>query len=134
MTGAEADSREPPPVKILVIDDDPHIADVLADLLREAGYTPLVAEDADKAAVLFDEEWPALAILDIRLGQSSGLDLLRAFKYQRNMPIVVVSGLASEEARLRGFECGADDYLSKPFSPRELLARIQATLRRTAPR
>jgi DNA-binding response OmpR family regulator len=121
-------------VKILVIDDDPHIADVLADLLREAGYTPLVAEDADKAAVLFDEEWPALAILDIRLGQSSGLDLLRAFKYQRNMPIVVVSGLASEEARLRGFECGADDYLSKPFSPRELLARIQATLRRTAPR
>jgi two-component system phosphate regulon response regulator PhoB len=107
---------------------------LLADLLREAGYTPLVAEDADTAATLFDEEWPALAVLDIRLGQRSGLDLLRVFKHQRNMPVVVVSGLASEEARLRGFECGADDYLTKPFSPRELLARIQARLRRTAPR
>ena len=117
-------------MKILVVDDDPHVAGVLADLLREAGYTPLVAENAERAAVLFDEEWPALAILDIRPGQSSSLELLRAFKYQRNMPIVVVSGLASEEARLRGFECGADDYLSKPFSSRELLARIQARLRR----
>ena len=132
MTGANAGYREPPPVKILVVDDDPHVTGVLADMLREAGYTPLVAENAERAGVLFDEEWPALAIVDIRLGQSSGLDLLRAFKYQRNMPIVVVSGLTSEEARLRGFECGADDYLSKPFSPRELLARIQATLRRTA--
>ena len=117
-------------MKILVVDDDPHVAAVLADLLRKAGYTPLVAEDADTAAVLFDEEWPALVILDIRLGQGSGLDLLRAFKYQRKMPILVVSGVASEEARLRGFEFGADDYLSKPFSSRELLARIQARLRR----
>jgi DNA-binding response OmpR family regulator len=117
-------------VKILVVDDDPHVAGVLADVLREDGDTPLVAGDAERATVLFDEEWPALAILDIRLGQRSGLDLLRAFKNQRNMPIVVISGLASEEAQLRGFECGADDYLSKPFSSRELLARIQARLRR----
>jgi DNA-binding response OmpR family regulator len=122
----------PPPVKILIVDDDPHVTAMLTDLLREAGYVPLVAEDAHTAAILFDEEWPALAILDVRLGQSSGLDLLQAFKHQRDMPIVVVSGLVSEEARLRGLECGADDYLTKPFSPRELLARIHATLRRAA--
>jgi DNA-binding response OmpR family regulator len=119
--------------KILVVDDDPHVASLLADLLHESGYTPLVARDAETAAVFFDEEWPALAILDVKLGESDGLDLLRVFKYQRNMPVVVVSALASEEARLRGFDCGADDYLTKPFSPRELMARIQATLRRTTP-
>jgi DNA-binding response OmpR family regulator len=120
-------------IKILVVEDDPHVADLLSDLLHEAGYTPLVAADAETAASFFDEEWPALAILDVRLGESSGLDLLRAFKYQRNMPVVVVSAFGSEEARLRGFEYGADDYLTKPFSSRELMARIQATLRRTTP-
>ena len=121
-------------IKILVVEDDPHVAGLLADLLHEGGYTPLVAEDVETAASFFDEEWPALAILDVKLGERDGLDLLRAFKYQRNMPVVVVSAFASEEARLRGFECGADDYLTKPFSSRELMARIQATLRRTTSR
>ena len=121
-------------IKILVVEDDPHVAGLLADLLHEGGYTPLVAEDVETAVSFFDEEWPALAILDVKLGERNGLDLLRAFKYQRNMPVVVVSALGSEEARLRGFECGADDYLTKPFSSRELMARIQATLRRTTSR
>ena len=93
-------------------------------------YPLRTAGDADSAAVLFDEEWPDLVILDVGLGTRSGLELLQTFKQQRGIPIVVLSGLASEEARLRGFDVGADDYLTKPFGHQELLARIQAKLRR----
>jgi len=116
--------------KILVVDDDLEISALVGGLLEEAGYVALLAGDADSAAVLFDEEWPDLVILDVGLGTRSGLELLQTFKQQRGIPIVVLSGLASEEARLRGFDVGADDYLTKPFGHQELLARIQAKLRR----
>jgi DNA-binding response OmpR family regulator len=116
--------------KILVVDDDPQIGVLLAGLLEGAGYIPLIAGDAVSAAVLFDEEWPDLVILDVGLGHTSGLDLLQRFKQQRGIPIVLLSGLGSEEARLRGFDVGADDYMTKPFGNQELLARIHAKLRR----
>jgi CheY-like chemotaxis protein len=114
------------PVKILVVDADPQIGSHLAHLLDEVGYVPVVAQDAGTAAQLFDEEWAALVIIDVMLG----LDLLRTFRYQRDIPIIVLSGMASEEARLQGLEAGADDYVSKPYSTHELLARIRARLRR----
>jgi two-component system response regulator VicR len=118
------------PTKILVVDDDPRIGSLLACLLQDGGYAPLVAQDAATAALLFDKEWPELVILDVDLGESNGLDLLRTFKHQRSTPIIVLPGIAAEEVRLWGFEVGADDYVTKPFGNMELLARIHARLRR----
>ena len=116
--------------RILVVDDDHVEIDVVSFLLRRAGWEPLAALDATAARRLFDQH-PDLVILDIHLGDADGRDLLRQFRKERaNVPILMLTALTAEEERVRGLELGADDYLCKPFSHRELVARVRALLRR----
>jgi DNA-binding response OmpR family regulator len=116
--------------KILVVDDDPDILALLTFLVGRTGVAPLAARDATEAMTLFEAESPDVAIVDVLLGAFSGFDLVAQLCARSDMPIVVLSACSSEEDKVRGLEAGADDYLSKPFSHRELVARIRAQLRR----
>jgi DNA-binding response OmpR family regulator len=127
---------------VLVIEDDPATAAFLADNLRADGYTVSVAAAAREALRALETRHPDLVLLDVALGDASGLDVLDvvraadgvAARIDRDLPVIVVSGLGSEVERVRGFQRGADDYLVKPFAYSDLLARIQAVLRRSTGR
>jgi DNA-binding response OmpR family regulator len=118
-------------VRILLVDDDRELIDLLAFALKRAGLDPIGAHDAVTALRLFDERTPDLVVLDINLGASSGLDVLRDIRRRSALPVIMLTALDSEEDKVRGLEAGADDYLTKPFSHRELIARIRAQLRRS---
>jgi DNA-binding response OmpR family regulator len=118
-------------MRILLVDDDRELIDLLAFALRRAGLEPLAAHDASSALRTFDERQPDLVVLDINLGPSSGLDVLRELRKRAALPVIMLTALDSEEDKVRGLEAGADDYLTKPFSHRELIARIRAQLRRS---
>jgi two-component system response regulator VicR len=118
-------------VRILLVDDDRELIDLLAFALRRGGLEPIAAYDAASALRLFDERRPDLVVLDINLGASSGLEVLRELRRRASLPVIMLTALDSEEDKVRGFEAGADDYLTKPFSHRELIARIRAQLRRS---
>ena len=118
-------------VRILLVDDDRELIDLLAFALRRAGFEPIGAYDASSALRLFDERQPDLVVLDINLGASNGLDVLRDLRRRTQLPVIMLTALDSEEDKVRGLEGGADDYLTKPFSHRELIARIRAQLRRS---
>ena len=119
--------------RILVVDDDHVQVDVVSFLLRRAGFESTAAFDGVSAARLFDDHRPDLVILDVHLGDSDGRDLLRQFRNQRpEVLILMLTALNAEDDRVRGLDLGADDYLTKPFSPRELIARVRAMLRRGA--
>ena len=120
---------EPQP-HILVVDDDREIRDLLSKFLERQGMRVTAARDAREARRL----WPLgryhLVVLDLMLPGESGLDFARWLRSQDNVPIVMLTAMAEETDRIVGLELGADDYLAKPFNPRELLARIRAVLRR----
>ena len=116
--------------KLLFVDDDPDILDLLAFLAGRTGLATLTARDTPTALALFDSERPDLAIVDVMLGAWSGFDLVAELRARSDVPIVLLTAKSSEDDRVRGLELGADDYLIKPFSHRELLARIRAHLRR----
>src|SRR5205085_5739851 len=118
-------------VRILLVDDDRELIDLLAFALKRAGLEPIAAHDASAALRLFEERDPDLVVLDINLGASSGLDVLREIRRRAQLPVIMLTALDSEEDKVRGLELGADDYLTKPFSHRELIARIRAQLRRS---
>jgi DNA-binding response OmpR family regulator len=118
-------------VRILLVDDDRELIDLLAFALKRGGLDPIGAHDAATALRLFDERKPDLVVLDINLGASSGLDVLRELRRRSPLPVIMLTALDSEEDKVRGLEAGADDYLTKPFSHRELIARIRAQLRRS---
>jgi two-component system response regulator VicR len=118
-------------VRILLVDDDRELIDLLAFALRRAGLEPVAAYDAASALRLFEERRPDLVVLDINLGASSGLEVLRELRRRAALPVIMLTALDSEEDKVRGLEAGADDYLTKPFSHRELIARIRAQLRRS---
>jgi len=118
-------------VRILLVDDDRELIDLLAFALKRAGLEPIGAHDATNALRLFEERTPDLVVLDINLGTSSGLDVLRELRRRSPLPVIMLTALDSEEDKVRGLEAGADDYLTKPFSHRELIARIRAQLRRS---
>jgi len=118
-------------VRILLVDDDRELIDLLAFALKRAGLEPIGAYDAVSALRLYDERHPDLVVLDINLGMSSGLDVLKELRRRGSMPVIMLTALDSEEDKVRGLETGADDYLTKPFSHRELIARIRAHLRRS---
>ncbi len=118
-------------MRILLVDDDRELIDLLAFALKRAGLEPVAAHDAVSALRLFDERKPDLVVLDINLGTSSGLEVLKELRRRASLPVIMLTALDSEEDKVRGLEAGADDYLTKPFSHRELIARIRAQLRRS---
>jgi DNA-binding response OmpR family regulator len=118
-------------VGILLVDDDRELIDLLAFALRRAGLDPIAAHDGASAVRQFEERRPDLVVLDINLGTSSGLDVLKELRRRSAVPVIMLTALDSEEDKVRGLETGADDYLTKPFSHRELIARIRAQLRRS---
>lgn len=118
-------------MKILVVDDEPAIVDAVSYNLRQNGFTPLAAGDADEALRLFRAEAPDLVILDVMLPSGSGFDVCRLVRQSgAAIPILMLTARVSEADRVHGLEIGADDYLVKPFGMRELMARVRALLRR----
>jgi two-component system, OmpR family, alkaline phosphatase synthesis response regulator PhoP len=116
---------------ILVVDDEPQIAEIAADYLRQAGFTVITAGRGDSALAIAQSARPALIVLDLRLPGMDGLDVARALRRDSGVPIIMLTARVEESDRLRGLEIGADDYMTKPFSPRELVARVKAVLRRS---
>lgn len=124
------------PARILVVEDESAIREMLALALDQAGFDCVPAADTRAAQAAILAALPDLILLDWMLPGVSGLDYarkLRSEKLTRNIPIVMLTARAQEEDKVRGLDTGADDYLTKPFSTRELIARIKALLRRTAP-
>jgi len=122
--------------KILIVDDEAPIREMIGFTLRRANYAFGEAQDAESALVLLHEQSPDLILLDWMLPGMSGIDFTRRIKKDfttREIPIIMLTARGTEEDRIRGLEIGADDYIAKPFSPRELIARINAVLRRVAP-
>ena len=115
---------------ILIVEDEAELACVIADYARAAGYVPAVCGDGLEALAAIRRAPPALIVLDLMLPGLDGLALCRAVRAFSSVPIVMVTARVEEVDRLLGLETGADDYLCKPFSPRELMARIKAILRR----
>jgi two-component system alkaline phosphatase synthesis response regulator PhoP len=118
--------------KILVVDDEPAVTDLLAYNLRKSGFEPLVAADGREALRLAHQARPDLILLDLMLPELDGLDVCRELRKTSAVPIIMITARGEEIDRVVGLELGADDYVSKPFSVRELLARIKAVLRRAA--
>jgi two-component system phosphate regulon response regulator PhoB len=121
--------------RILVVEDEPAIRELVALNLRHAGYSVSEAESAEQARAQLDAALPDLVLLDWMLPHQSGIDFakqLRADPRAAALPIVLLTARAQEGDKLQGFEVGADDYVTKPFSPRELLARVRALLRRSS--
>ena len=122
--------------KILIVEDEPAIRELIAVNLRHAGYMVNEAETAEAARILLDTGLPDLVLLDWMLPGQSGIEFarkLRAEARTAKLPIVMLTARAQEGDKLQGFDVGADDYVTKPFSPRELLARVRALLRRASP-
>ena len=117
---------------ILVVDDEEEIVASVSDYLRQAGYTPVPALDGESAIAAFESERPELIILDLGLPDISGIDVAREIRRRSQVPIVMLTARSQEIDRILGFELGADDCVTKPFSPRELVLRVQALLRRVS--
>jgi two-component system phosphate regulon response regulator PhoB len=122
--------------QVLVVEDEPAIAELISINLRHAGYQVSVASDADQAQAVIDRVLPDLVLLDWMLPGQSGLALAKRWRAQprtRDLAIVMLTARGAENDKVTGLDAGADDYLTKPFSTKELLARIRAVLRRKAP-
>ena len=115
---------------ILVVDDDPHIRDVITYALEQAGMTPVEAVNGQKALDIVDQENPALIILDVNMPEVDGFQFCKEIRKTSEVPILFLSSRDEEIDRVVGLEIGGDDYVSKPFSPRELIARVNAILKR----
>jgi two-component system alkaline phosphatase synthesis response regulator PhoP len=119
------------PLLIQIVDDEPQLLRVLQSYLEQAGYRILTAQRGDEALSQFRMEHPDLVILDLNLPGVNGLDVAREIRRQGDTPILMLTARVEEADRLVGLELGADDYVTKPFSPREVVARVRAILRRT---
>ncbi|HEX6062025.1 MAG TPA: response regulator transcription factor [Candidatus Limnocylindria bacterium] len=115
---------------ILVVDDEPKIVELARDYLEHAGFAVVSAFDGSEALTRARTDAPDLIVLDLGLPKLDGLDVARALRRDSNVPIVILSGRSDETDKLVGLELGADDYVTKPFSPKELVARVRAVLRR----
>jgi DNA-binding response OmpR family regulator len=117
-------------LKILVVDDDLELSGLIGYALRQAGYLVIEAADGVAALDAFERESPALVILDVNLPRLSGLEVCRRIRAASRVPIMMLTVRNAEEDQVQALDLGADDYLTKPFSPRTLLARVRALLRR----
>jgi two-component system, OmpR family, alkaline phosphatase synthesis response regulator PhoP len=115
---------------VLIVDDEPKIVQIARDYLEHAGFAVLTARDGKAALATFRSNKPDLVVLDLGLPEMDGLDVTRALRRDSNVPIVMLTARDEETDKLIGLELGADDYVTKPFSPKELVARIRAVLRR----
>lgn len=120
--------------RILIVDDDPHIREVIRVALKKAGMSVTEARDGKEALARFAGDRPDLIVLDIGMPEFDGLDVCREIRKSSDVPILFLSARDDEIDRVLGLEIGGDDYVTKPFSPRELVARVNVILRRLAPR
>lgn len=122
--------------QILVVEDEPSIRELIGITLKHAGFRPVLTEDVAQANRYIQAEMPILVILDWMLPKTSGIEFLRELRASaqtRQLPVLMLTARADEGDRLSGFDAGTDDYLTKPFSPREMVARVKALLRRADP-
>jgi two-component system response regulator RegX3 len=117
-------------MKVLLVDDDQDLLDLLAFALNRAGFTVATAAEPQEALEALDGGHPDLAVLDLNLGPASGFDVLKALRERTKIPVIMLTGRDAEDDKVLGLELGADDYMTKPFSHRELIARIQVHLKR----
>ncbi len=115
---------------ILIADDDPFVSDVLAAFLRTAGYEPLIATNGREALAMFDLHQPALVMLDLVMPEMDGWEVCRQLRARSKVPVIMLTGRSSESEKVAGLELGADDYVTKPFTEPEVVARVRALLRR----
>ena len=115
---------------VLIVEDNPHTVELVSLYLRQDGYSVLSATDGIGGLELFREHNPDLVVLDLMLPRLDGLEVCRRVRAESEVPIIMLTARVEEEDRVAGLEMGADDYVTKPFSPRELAARIRAVLRR----
>jgi DNA-binding response OmpR family regulator len=118
---------------VLVVDDEPIVRDVVVRYLEREGYRTLEAADGDVARELIERERPSLVVLDLMLPGTDGLALCRWIRSHSELPVIMLTARGEEVDRIVGLELGADDYVTKPFSPRELAARVRTVLRRVGP-
>jgi len=119
---------------ILVVDDEPQIVRLVRAYLEEAGYRVVTASDGQEALYVARHEKPDLVVLDVLMPRMDGLEFTRRIRSERDVPIIMLTARAEETDRIVGLELGADDYVTKPFSPKEVVARVRAVLRRAQPR
>jgi DNA-binding response OmpR family regulator len=119
---------------VLVVDDEPMVRDVVTRYLERDGHRVVAAEDGDAARRLIEREAPSLVLLDVMLpGKTDGLELCRWIRSSSDLPVILLTARVEETDRIVGLELGADDYVTKPFSPRELATRVKTVLRRARP-
>src|SRR5687768_14395385 len=118
---------------VLVVDDEPIVREVVVRYLEREGYRTLEAADGDRARELLEREEPNLVVLDVMLPGTDGLTLCRWIRARSELPVILLTARGEEADRIVGLELGADDYVTKPFSPRELAARVRTVLRRSSP-
>ncbi len=123
-----------PTTRVLVVDDEPTVREVVVGYLRRDGHDVSEADDGPTALALLDGEEFDLVVLDMMLPGVNGLDILRHIRSMGEMPVIMLTARAEESDRVAGLELGADDYVVKPFSPRELAARVNGVLRRATPK
>jgi DNA-binding response OmpR family regulator len=120
------------PKKILLVDDESEILEICRDYLKASRYDVVTTRDGAQGLSVFRREKPDLIVLDLMLPEVDGLDLCRAVRRESNVPIIMLTARVEETDKLIGLELGADDYMTKPFSPRELVARVKVILRRAS--
>jgi len=118
---------------VLVVDDEPIVREVVVRYLERDGHCALEASDAESARAALERHAPSLVVLDLMLPGADGLELCREIRAASDMPVIMLTARAEEADRIVGLELGADDYVTKPFSPRELTARVRSVLRRATP-
>jgi DNA-binding response OmpR family regulator len=118
---------------VLVVDDEPIVREVVVRYLEREGHTTLEADRGDRAREMLEEQTPDLVVLDVMLPGTDGLELCRWIRARSELPVILLTARGEEADRIVGLELGADDYVTKPFSPRELAARVRTVLRRSAP-
>jgi DNA-binding response OmpR family regulator len=118
--------------KVLIVEDDELVRDALATALREGGFVVALADSSERARYVMQRSRPDIVVLDLTLPDQDGLELLAEIRTSDDIPVIVCSGRDGEDDKIAGLELGADDYVSKPFSPRELVSRCKTVLRRAA--